>query len=521
MPTGLNVKVKNMKKSVLFKQIVLAVMLIVLLALVSCSFRGCTSTHSHTVTGELIIVKEATCAEEGVAHMFCTSCGEIVNTVTLAKTNNHKEIIIPAVGATCENTGLTEGAKCSVCDEVLLPQQELPILAHKYDDKYDDTCNECGYIRDAECPHSETKIVAGKDATCTEIGYTDGEKCKKCSDIIVEQKVIPATGHRFSEWNNIIEATTTEEGLKERTCFCGEKQVETIPIIRIYVRDGDYIYFGEYPQTIKADNVTITTVTDSRGYYLGSDGSYYAKVKATPYNVGLDFSSGETIDDGKIYYFKVEPIRWKILSEEDGVAFILCDSIIENVPYQQDCTKDNGYGYTSSNGAPEGTYANNYKYSDVRAWLNSTFYKTAFSTLQQEIILTTEVDNSVSSIYYYGYTGTMDDIYTCENTYDKVFLLSRSEVTNAAYGFSTDLSENDVARRVWTSDYSRAIGIDMVSHGSYYYEYYGHGGWWLRSPPGNSYAYRACSVHFDGDAYYANDVDYTILGVVPALRITL
>ena len=34
-----------------------------------------------------------------------------------------------------------------------------------------------------------------------------------------------------------------------------------------YIRTGEYIYFGEYPQTIKADDVIITDTVDSRGYY--------------------------------------------------------------------------------------------------------------------------------------------------------------------------------------------------------------------------------------------------------------
>ena len=38
------------------------------------------------------------------------------------------------------------------------------------------------------------------------------------------------------------------------------------------------VEFGEYPQTLKAENVTITSQTpDADGYYLGSDGARYAK----------------------------------------------------------------------------------------------------------------------------------------------------------------------------------------------------------------------------------------------------
>ena len=286
----------------------------------------------------------------------------------------------------------------------------------------------------------------------------------------------------------------------------------------LYTREGDYIYFGEYPQTIKADDVTVTATTDSRGYYLGDDGNYYARVIADPRVSGYTFSTGASVTDGTEYYFKVEPIRWRILSEEDGVAFILCDSIIANVPYQSDYTYDSGSYYTTANGAPSGTYANNYKYSEVRAWLNATFYETAFNSLQQEIVLTTEVDNSAASTNSYGnetcWNNGVND-YACENTNDKIFLLSESEVTNDLYGFAA-YSEYDTARRMLTSDYSRATGAYMSTSS----DYYGNGWWWLRSPY-CSYSYYARDIFNDGSARDYYNVYNTYVGVVPALRIRL
>ena len=140
--------------------------------------------------------------------------------------------------------------------------------------------------------------------------------------------------HKFGEWTVIKEPTFTEEGEQVRYCDCGKKDFEPIPSKKqddnlAYVRDGEFIYFGEYPQTIKADNVTITETQDDRGHYLGSDGFYYAKVKATPCASYYTFSTGEAIDGGKDYYFKVEPIRWRILNEENGEALLLCDNIID------------------------------------------------------------------------------------------------------------------------------------------------------------------------------------------------
>ncbi len=300
---------------------------------------------------------------------------------------------------------------------------------------------------------------------------------------------------------------------KDGICIICGKESE-----KAYTREGDYIYFGEYPQTLKADSVTITSTTDERGYYLGDDGCYYAKVSADPHYNDFTFSTGASITKGTAYYFKVEPIRWRILSEENGEAFLLCDSIIDVLPYQWDFYDRYQTYYNNADGVPEGTYANNYKYSEIRAWLNATFYETAFSALQQEIILITEVDNSAKSTNPHGnetaHNGGVNG-YVCENTNDKIFLLSQEEATNEAYGFSSSESA-DESREMITSDYSRALGALMITTE----DYYGNGWWYHRSPDcyRSGYAYRSST---DGHCNSSIWVDYTSLGTVPALRIQL
>ncbi|HHU81244.1 MAG TPA: hypothetical protein GXZ35_07980, partial [Acholeplasmataceae bacterium] len=257
----------------------------------------------------------------------------------------------------------------------------------------------------------------------------------------------------------------------------------------LYLRDGIYIYFGEYPQTIKEDNVVISTEQDSRGYFLGSDGVYYAKVVASQHGSYNYFSDGKRVTNGVIYYFKVEPIKWRILNEGSGEALILCESIIANKRYDDP--------------------SNNYKESEIRAWLNDQFYNTAFTNLQKQLVITTEVDNSVYS------TGYDPNAYACENTFDKVFLLSYREVTNSSYGFSSDSSAYDTARQKVTSDYSRATGADTTTSSPYY----GNGFWWLRSP-GSSNSLIARYLNNAGYVYIGA-VNYTYNGVVPALKIKL
>ena len=266
--------------------------------------------------------------------------------------------------------------------------------------------------------------------------------------------------------------------------------------------DGGYILFGQYPQTIKAADVSITSNTpDTDGYYLGSDGERYAKVVANPDSSGYTFSDNSSVTSGNTYYFNVEPIRWRILSESDGNAFILCDSIIAN----------HYYHHTSSSTTIDGqkVYANNYKYSDIRAWLNDEFYNTAFGDLQQALIQTTEVDNSAQS------TDSSSNPYACENTFDKVFLPSSREVITIEYGFESSPTF-DTARQMITSDFSRATGAYMSTNSSYY----GNGWWWLRSPYYDHSNY-ARSVNYNGGADYRGDVGSANHGVVPALNLTL
>lgn len=64
-------------------------------------------------------------------------------------------------------------------------------------------------------------------STCTEQGYTK-TTCKNCSYISINS-FVPTTGHTYSEWVTTIQPTTTQTGLKTKTCHCGAKVTETIP----------------------------------------------------------------------------------------------------------------------------------------------------------------------------------------------------------------------------------------------------------------------------------------------------
>ena len=82
----------------------------------------------------------ATCIEDGKITYKCNGCDEIkVEAITAT---GHTEVIDEVVEATCTSPGLTEGKRCSVCNEVLVAQEVIPAEGHEYKDE---SCIKCGY----------------------------------------------------------------------------------------------------------------------------------------------------------------------------------------------------------------------------------------------------------------------------------------------------------------------------------------------------------------------------------------
>lgn len=280
------------------------------------------------------------------------------------------------------------------------------------------------------------------------------------------------------------------------------------------VANGEYILFGKYPQTIKADSVNIPNpdTPESNGYYLGSDNFYYAKVTATPSGSGYKFSNDTEIVDGTDYYFKVEPIKWRILNYStlatDAYAFLLCESIIDHKSYNLDplsIVYDSIY---------EHTFKNVYTESAIRVWLNNEFYNTVFDELQKELIQRIEVENDSIS------AGLDPNQFIGFNTNDKIFLPSYSEVTNEEYGFSANDQAVDGARKRSAVDFAKAIGAgkDDIN-------------WWLRSPDNcnnGPYIRYVCGCPYGtgaGRCFSINTYNYQhiyhYMGIVPALVISI
>ena len=92
------------------------------------------------------------------------------------------------------------------------------------------TCD-CGDTYTETIPakgHTEV-IDKAVPATCTTDGKTEGSHCSVCGEVIKEQTLIKATGHKYDDGKITKQPTCTETGVKTYTCSeCGATKTETI-----------------------------------------------------------------------------------------------------------------------------------------------------------------------------------------------------------------------------------------------------------------------------------------------------
>ncbi len=109
--------------------------------------------------------KPATCTENGSYDVVvkCTNCGyEISRENVSVEALGHKEEILPAKAATCTESGLTEGKKCTVCGVTTIAQQIVEPSGHSFttvledEDGFYQVCDECGESKDVSAPVADS-----------------------------------------------------------------------------------------------------------------------------------------------------------------------------------------------------------------------------------------------------------------------------------------------------------------------------------------------------------------------------
>lgn len=404
---------------------------------------------------------------------------------------------------------------------------------------------------DEELPHEH--LFGEWDVTLSPTHTEAGEELRGCVNCnYKETRKIDPLGHTFeSSWDY-------DAANHWHTCSCGavsdsapheldEEGVCLVCRVKVsdlhYTKSGGVITFGSYPQSQVTDETLVKTLTAAAGtlptaddagawtpyddlagaatedymWYIdvAYDDARYRGVCFTAYRpmrnslrTGADFSlqdeNGYACDT--VYWFRFDPIRWRILAEENGRAFLSAELVLDAAPYQDLIGSDYGTVGVGGN-APTGTQANAYLYSRVRRFLTTTFAELAFTEEEQSVLLGTTLRNDRS-------------LPSSDGTGDKVFLLGTGDLSCLS---------GDAAWARLASAYAACRGVLKMQEGN---RYDGGAPWYLRAPSSLSGIADTSSarrmktriVSATGNYRYdtaTTDVDLACVGTVPAVWIGL
>ena len=201
----------------------------------------------------------------------------------------------------------------------------------------------------------------------------------------------------------------------------------------------------------------------------------FEKVVEKQYKVGDTVSFGRypQDEDGG-----VKPIEWTVMKKEENKVLLLSKYVLDERPYNKKFEEVT------------------WETSDIRRWLNSDFYTTAFNDIEQSKIANTLVRTENNPEY--GTAGGND-------TEDKVFLLSIEEVESFFI--------NDGERKAKTTKYAEKACFLMNDER--------YAWWWLRSPGYCGYSAVGVLNSYGWVIREGFSVDYDGDGVRPALWLNL
>lgn len=206
-------------------------------------------SHIHSYTELVEIIKEANCAEKGLALYMC-HCGRTSDIELPIAPNNHDLIHHEAKAATCTESGWYEYDTCSRCDYTTYTV--IGTIAHTPGDvvienKVDADCvNSGSYDEVVYCTACNTEIsrehktidALGHDiehhdalaATCSSTGHNAYDTCTRCDYTTFEATPIDANAHKYGEWIIDGEADCLTGGTKHRVCEYNAEHIETADI---------------------------------------------------------------------------------------------------------------------------------------------------------------------------------------------------------------------------------------------------------------------------------------------------
>lgn len=215
-----------------------------------CTDADCNKTYVETIpaTGhqhtEIKDKKAATCEKDGYSgDTYCKDCGQLISKGAVVKATGHSwDSGKVTEAATCKKEG-TKTYTCSICGDT--KTEAIPKKDHTWDEGKvtkkatctEDglkvyTCKNCGETKEEilkATGHQHTEVRNEKKATCKEEGYSGDIYCTDCGELIKKGSATEKSDH---DWKVTSEekATCEKDGSKTYTCAdCKETKTETIP----------------------------------------------------------------------------------------------------------------------------------------------------------------------------------------------------------------------------------------------------------------------------------------------------
>ncbi len=304
------------------------------------------------------------------------------------------------------------------------------------------------------------------------------------------------------------------------------------------IKTGTLVTFGSYPQSRVTDQSLLDKLDAQPlkwtyyDYYANGgredymkyaditySGARYRAVTFThyrPYEWQIRISSDNIVNNSfaeqdnngympnRVYWFRYEPVVWRVL--DAGAGLMMTEYVLDSQPfhpafyYDEDNRKycgDPGHAHLASDWA----------FSSLRTWMNDDFYNMAFDA-EKGLIKETELAPLSDN-----------ERFNSDPTKDKVFPLSRADVSNTSYGFSADNDFGTNTNRIaYGTDYAKCQGLFVYRKSGSAFD--GASYWRLRDPVGKD-GYGTDDVSYDRIVNVNFHTFTTTIGIRPALTVDL
>ncbi len=190
----------------------------------------------HQYAANSTVDRAATCTKEGLQSRHCVRCGAKTDVEIIPATGHSFTQYVSDDNATCKKDG-TETAECDNCGVTRTRTVTGSKLSHKMGDWKETTaatctaageetrtCSQCGYKETREIPALGHVVESVEEipATCTQPGQRSyNSTCSRCGHTVKPEE-IPALGHSFTNYVYNEDATCEKDGTETAKCDrCG------------------------------------------------------------------------------------------------------------------------------------------------------------------------------------------------------------------------------------------------------------------------------------------------------------